>query len=63
MKKELNQLGLSIKFNKKEFQKQLEAAIIQGYPLVEDIIKTRSENLSGDLFSPEDHWDTTNCDV
>ena len=37
-RKQLNKLGMSIKDNTEEFYQQAQAALIQGYPLVEDMI-------------------------
>ena len=48
LKKELKKRVLSIKGNKKEIQKQLEAVIIKGDPLVEDMMQNQAENLVGE---------------
>ena len=48
LNKELKKQVLSIRGNKMEIQKRLEAVIIKGDPLVEDMMQNRAENLVGE---------------
>ena len=62
LNKELKKCQYSTKGNKKDLQQRLEAVIIKGDPLVEDMMQNRADNCVRESFSTGSHWDEINCD-